>query len=106
MLQVPDDVCGKNIHCSEAYLIRNGKQQPFDYSTIVVAVLSMGVAAFSAQAMAASVSGEIKVDSGKILKNTVVFLEHLVRVCFGFLKKGRWEDGALIQSRVQARSAV
>ena len=55
-------------------MILNGKQRPFVCSTAVVAFLSMAVAAFSAPAMAASVSGELKVDGGKKLKNTVIFL--------------------------------
>ena len=56
-------------------MILNGKQRPFVYSTAVIAVLSMAVVAFSAPAMAASVSGELKVDGGKKLKNMVIFLE-------------------------------
>jgi len=56
-------------------MVRKGKQRSFVCSVTVIVALSMAVAAFSAPAMAASVSGEITVAGGKKLKNMVIYLE-------------------------------
>jgi plastocyanin len=70
-------------------MIPNPKRLPLIDRAAVGVVLLMAVAAVSAPATAASVSGELTVDGGKNLKNLIVFLEPVDKSAINAVKKYR-----------------
>jgi len=70
-------------------MIPNAKRLPLIGRAAVGVVLLMAVAAVSAPATAASVSGELTVDGGKNLKNLIVFLEPVDKSAINAVKKYR-----------------